>query len=135
MHRAQGRTQSCGTASALRVSNLRFCGRHGGRDRPAIQRELQRTGLDPIIEDRRRTVQIHIIDVCGFMTRVCEGKLHGPGGFIAGLFKAHAVVGITCRSVAGNLSIDLCATVFRLLQFFEHINPRAFSQYDPRTIQ
>ena len=81
----------------------------------AVQGNLKRAGLDAIIQYRRRAMQVYVVDFFGVATRVLQRQLHCARGFVARLFKTHAMIGVAGGAIAGNLRVDFCAAFLRVL--------------------
>ena len=78
---------------------------------------------------RRSAVRVHIVNVLGIQSRVAERKTHGSRRAGTILQGRGNVVCITGRTVTGQLGINLCAALLRVLQFLEHQNARALADY------
>src|SRR5215472_8821620 len=91
--------------------------------------QLQRAGLNPVVELGRGPMQVYVMDILCRDSGLLHRQLYGARGLLAAFLQADAVECLAGRAVTGDLGIDPGPTAARPLVIFHHKQPRAFSHH------
>src|SRR2546427_2383359 len=128
-YRKKNRADSCRSAGALRMANHRLRCAHWKATGAFAKAMLDGARLDAVVQDRRRAVQIHIIDIIDVQAAVLDGQRHCARGFDTRFVETHAMIGITRRPVAQNLGINESPAAAGGRFSLQNIDPRSLAEY------
>src|ERR1051325_8331 len=102
------------------MSDLRLSCRHRNARGVAVERTLQRTRLDAIVQNRRRAVQVNVVDVLRFATGIFERESHRARGFVAIFGQTDAMIRVASSTVTEYLRINVRAAIPRVFELFQN---------------
>jgi hypothetical protein len=105
------------------MAHLRLRRRHGDARSVTVKCEFERVGFDAIVEQGRRAVQVHVVDVFRFATSICERQAHRTRRLVAVFSQTHAMIGIARGAITRDLRIDRGTAIERVLQLLKNVNP------------
>src|SRR5205823_7222071 len=90
--------------------------------------------LTDVAETGGSGVGVDVIDIAGRDLSVIERQLHGARGAAAVFRRRGHVVGVSRKSVAGQLTIDLRAALLGVFELFDNGNARALANDETVTV-